>query len=239
MPDGVLRPISKDYWEHARLKRPACFKIDDKEWQTELTGSLPEGYRYSGLRVSGSQIRSYWRQTSWWKRKLADRRGEVRCDYWGMPLDKDYHRINEAKVIADLKTAMLEQQRNDVNSVSLKDGTDEPNWPLPDALLWLWEHIRKIQKYESYVEHYEAKPTTMMRKIAQLAFNHAEPQIPLYGINPPRTVMDLIPSDHIDGWEFSDDASELFDKWWATDRRYINLRVRRIDIENRLKKMSE
>ena len=117
--------------------------------------------------------------------------------------------------------------------------SDQPDWPLGEALLWLWEHVRTLPKYAPYVERFEASPDTMMGKVAQLAFNRADPPIPLYGVYPPRTVTDLIPPDHVDEWEFSNDASELSNKWWEPSQRYTNLRVKRSDIENRLKAMSE
>ena len=78
--------------------------------------------------------------------------------------------------------------------------------------------------------------------IAQVIFNAADPPIPIEGISPPRTVMEVIPADKAAGYGFSDDAAELFD-WFDEDkppeqrRRYINLRVKRIDIERRIKDM--
>ena len=105
--------------------------------------------------------------------------------------------------------------------------------------MWLWERIRELPKFEPYVENYEADPETMMGKVARMAFKHANPKLPLYGIYPPRTTLDLIPPDDVEGWEFSDDASELFNKWWNPKQRYINLLVKRPDIENRLQEMSK
>jgi hypothetical protein len=92
-PDGVMRSIPKDYWEYASLRRPACFKNDDKEWQTDSRRS--KDYRYTNLRVSSKEIRSHWHPAAWWKRKMADWRGQVRRDYWAVPVDKRYRRIGE------------------------------------------------------------------------------------------------------------------------------------------------
>ena len=114
----------------------------------------------------------------------------------------------------------------------------EPDWPLPQALGWFWTRFRILLKYKEMVEYYEKTPERLMRMVAQLVFNHAEPPIPLYGVFPPLSEMQQIPQDRIEGWEFSDDARELFDKYWGGGR-HINLNVRRSDIENRIKAMAE
>lgn len=123
---------------------------------------------------------------------------------------------------------------------------------LPDAVIDAWERIRNLPQFDepppnqpqfdSYREYHEADPMKMSGRIAQVIFNAADPPIPIEGISPPRTVMEVIPVDKAAEYGFSDDATELFD-WFDEDKpseqrkRYINLQVKRADIERRIKDM--
>jgi hypothetical protein len=103
---------------------------------------------------------------------------------------------------------------------------------LSESVMWVYEKVRRLPKFASYLAIYESSPTTLPSAAAQLVFNHASPRIPIYGVYPPRTVVDEIPADHAAEWRFSDDASELFDQW-NPERRYKNLKVKWSDILRR------
>ncbi len=123
---------------------------------------------------------------------------------------------------------------------------------LRDAVMDAWECIRNLPQFDepppslpqfgSLREYYEDDPVKMPGIVAQVIFNAADPPIPIKGISPPRTVMEIIPADKAAEYGFSDDATELFD-WFDEDKpsnqrkRYINLQVKRVDIERRIKDM--
>ncbi len=93
-PDGVVREIPRDYWDKAVVRRPYCFKVDPKEWQTDLRGA-EDGPCYTSVQVSKSQVIAHWPKASWWKRQIADWRGEFRRNYWATEIDKKYRRVGE------------------------------------------------------------------------------------------------------------------------------------------------
>ena len=130
---------------------------------------------------------------------------------------------------------------------------DQPEFiNLRDAVIDAWECIRNLPQFndpppslpqfDSLREYYEADPGKMPGIIAHVIFNAADPPIPIKGISPPRTLMETIPADKAAKYGFSDDATELFD-WFDEDKpseqrkRYINLQVKRADIERRIKDM--
>lgn len=124
---------------------------------------------------------------------------------------------------------------------------------LNDAAMDAWERIRRLPEFDeppprlpfdSRREYYEADPVKMAGIVAQVIFNDADPPIPIKGISPPRTVMEVIPQDIARGYMFSDDATEMFDiydqdKPAEQRRRYTNLRVKRTSIERRVKAIEE
>lgn len=126
--------------------------------------------------------------------------------------------------------------------------------PLNDAVMDAWERIRTLPEFDTQPSHspefmslrdyYEREPAKLPGIAAQILFNRADPAISIEGVAPPRTTMEVIPHDKAAGYRFSDDAKELFDIF-DTDkpaeqrRRYINLRVKRTNIERRVRAIEE
>jgi hypothetical protein len=132
--------------------------------------------------------------------------------------------------------------------------TDIDYIPLHDAVMDAWERIRTLPEFDTQPSHspefaslrdyYEREPVKMPGIAAQIIFNCADPPVPIEGMAPPRTAMEVIPQDKARGYMFSDDATEMFDifdrdKAAEQRRRYTNLRVKRINIERRVKTIEE
>ncbi len=126
--------------------------------------------------------------------------------------------------------------------------------PLHEAVMDAWERIRTLPEFDTQPSHspefaslrdyYERDPAKLPGIAAQVIFNSANPPLPIEGVAPPRTAMEVIPEDKARGYMFSDDAAEMFDvfdreKPAEQRRRYTNLRVKRTDIERRVKAIEE
>ncbi len=126
--------------------------------------------------------------------------------------------------------------------------------PLNDAVMDAWERIRTLPEFDRQPSHspefaslrdyYEREPAKLPGIVAQIIFNSADPPLPIEGVAPPRTAMEVIPQDTAKGYAFSDDATEMFDifdreKPAEQRRRYTNLRVKRANIERRVKAIEE
>ena len=125
--------------------------------------------------------------------------------------------------------------------------------PLHVAVMEGWEQLRTLPRFDepqprtefnTRREYYESNPAKLASIAAELIFNSANPPLPIEGVYPPRTVREWIPEEIAAALGFSDDATELSDlfdceKPVAERRRYINLRVRRRDIQRRIKQMEE
>ena len=125
---------------------------------------------------------------------------------------------------------------------------------LPEAVLDAWERIRTLPEFDTQPSHspefaslrdyYEREPAKLPGIAAQIIFNRAVPLLPIEGVFPPRTAMEVIPHDKAAGYRFSDDAAEMFDlfdqdKPAEQRRRYTKLRVKRTDIERRVRAIEE
>lgn len=126
--------------------------------------------------------------------------------------------------------------------------------PLNDAVMDAWERIRTLPEFDTQPSHspefaslrdyYEREPAKLPGIAAQIIFNSAVPPLPIEGVAPPRTAMEAIPHDKAAGYRFSDDAAEMFDifdqdKPAEQRRRYTKLRVKRTDIERRVRAIEE
>lgn len=157
-----------------------------------------------------------------------------------------------ATAIAAISAALI--FRDVVRKTTDKEQGSTEYIALNDAVMDAWERIRTLPEFDRQPSHspefaslrdyYEREPAKLPGIAAQIIFNSANPPLPIEGMAPPRTVMEVIPKDIAIGYMFSDDATEMFDvydreKPAEQRRRYTKLRVKRANIERRVKAIEE
>jgi len=123
---------------------------------------------------------------------------------------------------------------------------------LHDAVMEGWERIRKLPflqqpspiGHQTLLEYYESDPKKIPCLAAQVIFNHADPQIEIEGRSPPRVAREWIASSRAAEMRFNDDATVMFDSYdlrkpMEERRRYVELKVRSVDVDRRVKQMEE
>lgn len=244
-----------DYWRKMEFA-PRCLLGDHpKEPETEPENPYmsPRYPDHTLLRACWSEILEAWLRASSLdiqvKAGLAD---APTVEETVAPSQPARERRQTEAITDDNPTGTWEWVKEDQFAGEAEDQPEFLN--LCDAAVDAWERIRKLPEFDepppsspqfdSRREYYEAEPAKMLGIVAQVIFNSADPPIPIKGISPPRTVMEIIPADKAAGYGFSDDATELFD-WYDKDkppeqhRRYISLQVKRADIERRVKAIEE
>ena len=209
----IWRPISREYWEYHGI-----------DWFSMLKGE-PEILKTESKKTT-QNVGVWWELMT--SRKMVD-------ELWPIKI-KD-------EALQELGRLQKEGANEQSELITLRE-----------AVIDAWERIRKLPEFDTQPSHspefaslrdyYEREPAKLPGIVAQLIFNSTDPPLPIEGIAPPRTVMEVIPEDITRGYMFSDDATEMFDvydreKPVEQRRRYTNLRVKRTDIEGRVKAIEE
>jgi hypothetical protein len=183
--DAILEKIPADHWVKS------CIEMDPVIY-SDISG-VPESYILENSRTQPRQ-----------KYDPND------FEFWNLKVTS-----SEMRTIWPTGNAVSSDKTNKSELPSTK------YLPLNEAVLDAWERIRTLPKFdmkpshspefESLRDYYEKEPAKLPGIAAQVIFNSADPPIPIEGIAPPRTAMEVIPQDKVNGYMFSDDAIEMFD----------------------------